>query len=131
MVDHGTSLLSADQMITIEKGDEKIGLPGIPIGVGRQAIWAIMKKRRHVLMSSEVRQILTAVRSLCEKDKEELVSELDRELHGSPSPPNRDLIDAIRGKYAHLPTSSAGFISRKSEDVVSEHSPSIFPQNEH
>ena len=51
-------------------------------------------------MSSEVQQILIAVRSLCEKDQKELVSALDRELHGSPSRPNRELIEAIRGKYA-------------------------------
>lgn len=71
-------------------------------------------------MSSEVQQILIAVRSLCEKDKEELVSALDRELHGSPTRPNRELIEAIRGRYAHIPTSSTDFTARKREDVVSE-----------
>ena len=71
-------------------------------------------------MSSEVQQILIAVRSLCEKDKEELVSALNRELHGSPTRPNRELIEAIRGRYAHIPTSSTDFTARKREDVVSE-----------
>ncbi len=71
-------------------------------------------------MSSEVQQILQAVRSLCDKDKEELVIALDRDLHGSKHQSKRELIESIRGKYAHLPTNSADFIARKREDVASE-----------
>lgn len=71
-------------------------------------------------MSSEVQLILQAVRSLCDKDKEELVIALDRDLRGSTHQSKRELIESIRGKYAHLPTSSADFIARKREDVASE-----------
>ena len=71
-------------------------------------------------MSSEVQQILIAVPSLCPKDKEELAVALDRELRQSLAGPNKEQVEAIRGKYAHLPTSSADFMTRKRVETESE-----------
>ena len=71
-------------------------------------------------MSTELQQILVAVRALSSKERQELAVALDREALVSPVEPNLDLILAIRGKYAHVPTSSDAFMARKHEDLASE-----------
>ena len=71
-------------------------------------------------MSTEVQQILVAVRALGSKERQELAVALEREALVSPVQPNLDLILAIRGKYAHGPTSSDAFMARKHEDLASE-----------
>jgi hypothetical protein len=71
-------------------------------------------------MSTEVQQILVAVRALGSKERQELAVALEREALVSPVQPNLDLILAIRGKYAHVPTSSDAFMARKHEDLASE-----------
>jgi hypothetical protein len=69
-------------------------------------------------MSTEVQQILTAVRALSSKERQELAMAL--ESLASPVQPNLDLILTVRGKYAHVPTSSDAFMARKREDLASE-----------
>jgi hypothetical protein len=67
-----------------------------------------------------VQQILTAVRALSSKERRELAMALEQETLVSPVQPNLDLILAVRGKYAHVPTSSDAFMARKHEDLASE-----------
>jgi hypothetical protein len=71
-------------------------------------------------MSTEVQQILTAVRALSWKERQELAMVLKQEALVLPVQPNKDLILAVRGKYAHVPTSSDAFMARKHEDLASE-----------
>jgi hypothetical protein len=71
-------------------------------------------------MSTEVRQILTAVRALSWKERQELAITLEQAALVWPVQPNKDLILAVRGKYAHVPTSSDAFMARKREDLASE-----------
>ncbi len=72
-------------------------------------------------MSTKVQRILTAVRALSAKDRQELARALEREALTSPVPAKADLIRAVRGKYASVPTSSDAFIARKHEELTSEH----------
>lgn len=71
-------------------------------------------------MSSEVHQILVAVRALSPEDKQSLADALERELPSSLPKRDRDcsLVEPIRGKYAAVPTSSEEFIARKRADVA-------------
>jgi len=71
-------------------------------------------------MSTEVQQILVAVRALSLKERRELAEALDREALGSPARLNRHLVLAVRGRYAHVPTSSDAFMARKREELSSE-----------
>jgi hypothetical protein len=71
-------------------------------------------------MSTEVQQILTAVRALSSKERQELAMALEQEALVSPAESNKNLILAVRGKYAHVPTSSDAFMTRKHEDLASE-----------
>jgi len=70
------------------------------------------------MMSTEVQQILMAVRALSPEERRELATALD--ALSSPAPPNRDLVLSVRGKYAHVPTSSDAFMARKREDLAME-----------
>jgi hypothetical protein len=71
-------------------------------------------------MSTEVQQILTAVRALSSKERQELAMALEQEALVSPAESNQNLVLAVRGKYAHVPTSSDAFMARKHEDLASE-----------
>jgi hypothetical protein len=71
-------------------------------------------------MSTEVQQILTAVRALSSKERQELAMALEQEALVSPAESNKNLVLAVRGKYAHVPTSSDAFMARKHEDLASE-----------
>ena len=71
-------------------------------------------------MSSDVQQLLIAVRSLIPENREELAVALDRELRPSPVSPNIEQVEAIRSKYAHLPTSSEDFMARKRVEIELE-----------
>jgi hypothetical protein len=71
-------------------------------------------------MSTEVKQILVAVRALSLRERQELATALDREALVSPAQPSRNLVLAVRGRYAHVPTSSDAFIARKREELASE-----------
>jgi hypothetical protein len=67
-------------------------------------------------MSTDVQQILIAVRALRPEERQELAIALDALV--LPPQPNKDLILAVRGKYAHVPTSSDAFMARKHEDLA-------------
>jgi len=54
-------------------------------------------------MSTEVQRFLTAAHALSSKERQELAVALERE----------GLVLAVRGKYAHVPTSSDAFMARK------------------
>ena len=76
-------------------------------------------------MSTELQQILVAVRALSLKERQELTEALDQEALdqealGPPARPNRNLVLAVRGRYARVPTSSDAFMARKREELASE-----------
>jgi hypothetical protein len=71
-------------------------------------------------MSTEVQQILVAVRALSLKERQELTEALDQEALGPPARPNKNLVLGVRGRYAHVPTSSDAFMARKREELASE-----------
>jgi hypothetical protein len=71
-------------------------------------------------MSSEVQQILVAVRALSLQEREELAAVLKEEALLRLNRPSRAAITAIRGKYAHVATSSEAFMARKHEDLSLE-----------
>ena len=68
-------------------------------------------------MSTEVQQIIKAVRALNLEQRKELATALDRETLAIS---RNDLIEAICGKYAHVPTSSEAFAARKREEIALE-----------
>ena len=73
-------------------------------------------------MSEQVQTIVEAVRSLDAAQRRELTAALAaNELSHSDVPCNRkQLVDSIRGKYRHIPTSSESFMNRKKEDTLLE-----------
>lgn len=71
-------------------------------------------------MSTNVRDILTAVRALTPEERRELATELEREHLMPRAQSRRELIHAIQGKYAYVPTSSEEFMARKREDLELE-----------
>jgi hypothetical protein len=76
-------------------------------------------------MSEEVQSILEAVRGLDSQQRRELTAALkalDLPLPAVPSG-RKQLVDAIKGKYRHIATSSEEFINRKKEDAALESRP--------
>ena len=73
-------------------------------------------------MSEQVQSIVEAVRSLDATQRRELTAALAAiELPESDASDSRNqLVDSIRGKYRHIPTSSESFMSRKREETVQE-----------
>ena len=71
-------------------------------------------------MSTEVQRIIEAVSALTEGQRKELVTALELNFAVAPTPQRIELIRAIRGKYAHLPTSSDAFAARKREEIALE-----------
>ena len=73
-------------------------------------------------MSEQVQSIVEAVRSLDATQRRELTAALAAiELPESDASSSRkQLVDSIRGKYRHIPTSSESFMSRKREETVQE-----------
>jgi hypothetical protein len=67
-----------------------------------------------------MQQILVAVRALSLKERQELTEALGQETLGPPARPNKNLVLAVRGRYAHVPTSSDAFMARKREELASE-----------
>ena len=73
-------------------------------------------------MSEQVRSIVEAVRGLDARQRRELTAALVN-LDVSPqaaSAVQKQLVDAIKGKYRRVPTTSDEFINRKREDVTLE-----------
>jgi hypothetical protein len=82
-------------------------------------------RRRTQLMSEQVQSIVEAVRSLDSQQRQELTTAL---LALDVLPPavttgRKHLVEAIKGKYRHIPTSSEEFINRKWVDVALESQP--------
>ena len=73
-------------------------------------------------MSEQVQSIVEAVRSLDAAQRRELTAALAaiEPSQADVSSSRKQLIDSIRGKYRHIPTSSESFIDRKREDTVLE-----------
>lgn len=76
-------------------------------------------------MSAQVQSIVEAVRGLDPQHRRELTAAL---LALDVPPPavstgRKPLVDAIKGKYRHIPTSSEEFINRKKEDAALESRP--------
>ena len=76
-------------------------------------------------MSEQVQAIVEAVRSLDHEQRRELTSALAAIDDSMPSVTGgrKQLVDSIRGKYRHVPTSSESFIARKAGDIVLESQP--------
>ncbi len=73
-------------------------------------------------MSKQVQAIVDAVRNLDQSQRRELTSAL-AEIDGpsvTVSDARKHLVDSIRGKYRHVPTSSESFISRKAAEIIRE-----------
>lgn len=73
-------------------------------------------------MSEQVQFIVEAVRRLDVAQRRELTAAL-ASIELSPaevSSSRKQLIDSIRGKYRHIPTSSESFMNRKKEDTALE-----------
>lgn len=70
-------------------------------------------------MSEQVQSIMDAVRSLTPEQRIELMEALA--AVGTSRAPvyasRRELVQAIKGKYRDVPTSSESFMSRKREDL--------------
>ena len=77
-------------------------------------------------MSEQVQSILDAVRSLDLSQRRELTDALATLGILAPPAASRDrkkLVESIRGKYRHVPTSSEAFMNRKKEDTALESTP--------
>ncbi len=73
-------------------------------------------------MSKQVQTIVEAVRSLTAEQRMELMEALAT-LETSRTPVfagRRERVQAIKGKYRNVPTSSESFMSRKREDLALE-----------
>jgi uncharacterized damage-inducible protein DinB len=73
-------------------------------------------------MSEQVQSIVEAVRRLDATQRRELTVALAAiELSASDVTSSRkQLVESIRGKYRHIPTSSESFMNRKKEETVQE-----------
>ncbi|HXP86868.1 MAG TPA: hypothetical protein VN841_19220 [Bryobacteraceae bacterium] len=76
-------------------------------------------------MSEQVQSIVEAVRSLDADQRRELMVALAAIEVSRPavSTSRKQLVDSIRGKYRHVPTSSESFMNRKKEDTALESRP--------
>lgn len=73
-------------------------------------------------MSEQVQAIVEAVRGLTAEQRRELMEALAA-VDASPTPVSasrRDLVQAIKGKYSNVPTSSESFMRRKRKDLALE-----------
>lgn len=73
-------------------------------------------------MSEQIQSIIEAVRSLDAEQRRELTAALASIEVFRPDVTCRrqQLVDSIKGKYRHIPTSSESFMNRKKEDTVLE-----------
>jgi len=73
-------------------------------------------------MSEQVQSIVEAVRRLGAEQRRELTAALAALDVSRPaaSSSRKQVVDSIRGKYRHVPTSSESFIKRKNEDTAME-----------
>ena len=87
----------------------------IPFGRPGQAV---RLRQQRFIMSEQVEAIVQAVQGLDAEQRRELTDALaDIEISRvSVAGGRKQLVDSIRGKYRHVPTSSEAFINRKRED---------------
>ncbi|MBM3757862.1 MAG: hypothetical protein FJW38_28255 [Acidobacteria bacterium] len=73
-------------------------------------------------MSEQVQSIVQAVRSLTAEQRRELMEALAtvETSRTQVTASRQELVQAIKGKYRNVPTSSESFMSRKREDVALE-----------
>ena len=75
-------------------------------------------------MSDKVQTIVEAVRGLSAEQRRELMEALATiEAPRHVTTGRKQLIDSIKGKYRHIPTSSESFLSRKRDEVTLESRP--------
>jgi hypothetical protein len=73
-------------------------------------------------MSAEVQRILSEVQALSAEEQAEFLSFLGETLSGGAvENAKRQVVLEVRGKYAHVLTSSEEFIKRKQEELELEH----------
>lgn len=74
-------------------------------------------------MSERVQSVLEAVLSLTVEQRKELMEALAAETSRTQvSGSRRELVESVKGKYRHVPTSSESFVIRKREDLALESS---------
>ena len=76
-------------------------------------------------MSEQVQSIVEAVRGLDRRQRLELAAVLAA-IESSPTGgagDRKQLIDSVRGRYRHVPTSSEAFVSRKKRETELESRP--------
>ena len=73
------------------------------------------------VMSTDIQSIVNAVRALNPEQRRQLAAAL-ASIDADPavSISRANLVQAVRGKYKHVPTSSEAFILRKAEDSALE-----------
>jgi hypothetical protein len=73
-------------------------------------------------MSATLDKIIEEVRALSPEEQRQLREMLERETHISEQLRRAALSESIRGKYAHVQTSSEDFIAQKHEETRREDS---------
>ena len=71
-------------------------------------------------MSTAVEQILDTVRTLTQTEREDLIAALQDLKTNAPGISQSTLVQEIRGKYRHVPTSVEAFLKRKSAETDKE-----------
>jgi hypothetical protein len=75
-------------------------------------------------MTEQIQSILEAVRSLDREQRRELTVALAAiDISAPVSSSRKQLVNSIKGKYRHVPTSSEAFMHRKKEDTALESRP--------
>jgi hypothetical protein len=72
------------------------------------------------MASTIVEKIMQEVRSLSPQELRELLDMINREATSRGRSRRDEILRQIRGKYAHLPTSSDQFAARKREEIELE-----------
>lgn len=72
------------------------------------------------MASSTLEKLLAAARALSPEEQRQLREALDREVRASEQAERDKLANNIRGKYAHVLTSSEEFATRKADEVALE-----------
>jgi len=72
-------------------------------------------------MSAEIQSIVNAVRELNPEQRQQLAEALALiDADHSAASNRQEWVQAIRGKYRHIPTSSEAFLRRKAEETALE-----------
>ena len=72
------------------------------------------------MAASILEKIMQEVRTLSPEELRELREMIDREARSQEQVRREEALRRIRGKYAHLPTSSEDFAARKREEIEIE-----------